>query len=101
MAGVGVCSSSVCAALTGGLNAEPCFVHCSMARSKSESHRRRINSNTVRFRCGKSCANMSMAFCETGVSFLVFSLSMSKTGIGELEVLGEGGAERGSVTVMP
>lgn len=98
----------------GGLNAEftpipvelvVCRLHCSIARNKSKSHRFNINSNTLRLRCGNNCANISIAFCETVCSNFTPGLSISNTGIGELDEFcvddGGGGDMHGSVTFIP
>lgn len=39
--------------------------HCSMARNRSRSQRRRTSSRTDRFRCGNSCTSISIALGET------------------------------------
>lgn len=39
--------------------------HCSMARNRSRSQRRKTSSNTERFRCGNSWTSMSIALGET------------------------------------
>lgn len=47
-----------------GLNALGVGRHCSMAFSKSKSQRRKIKSNTERFRWGNKCASISIALSE-------------------------------------
>lgn len=47
-----------------GLNALGIGRHCSMAFNKSKSQRRKINSNTERFRWGNKCASISIALSE-------------------------------------
>lgn len=48
-----------------GLKALGAGRHCSIAFSKSKSHRRKINSSTDRLRCGKRWANISRALSDT------------------------------------
>lgn len=48
-----------------GLKALGAGRHCSIARSKSKSHRRKISSSTDLLRCGNKCASISIALSDT------------------------------------